>query len=240
MNQVDEGFPILTKPVYLKETAVLLKWMQSLSFDELQSLWRCNDKLAALNYDRIRHMDLNRNLSPAVLSYEGLQYQYMAPAVFSDKGAEYIADHLRILSGFYGILSPFDGVTPYRLEMQAKAAVAGTKNLYEFWGDKIYRAVAGDIIVNLASEEYAKCVKKYLTAEDRMLTCVFGEITEGKVRQKGTLAKMARGSMVRFMAENEIDKKEDLKEFDGINYRFAAELSTKSTYVFEILSGKKK
>ena len=141
---------------------------------------------------------------------------------------------LRILSGFYGVLRPMDGVVPYRLEMQAKAKAAGTRNLYEFWGDDLYREVVDDsrIIVNLASVEYSRCVEKYLTPRDRFITCVFGELEQGKVVQKGVYAKMARGDMVRYMAEIEAEAPEQLRAFDRSGYRFDETRSTGTVYVF--------
>ena len=106
-------------PVFLDETKELLVWMRCLTFGQAKELWKCNDKIAEQNYRRFQEMDLERNLTPAVIAYEGIQYQYMAPAVFGGAQTDYIQEHLCILSGFYGVLKPFDGVTPYRLEMQA-------------------------------------------------------------------------------------------------------------------------
>ena len=111
-------------PDFLPETEVLCAALRSMDPAALQRLWRCNDRIAALNVRRLEEMDLRRNLTPAILAYEGIQYQYMAPGVFSREEYAYVQTHLRILSGFYGLLRPFDGVTPYRLEMQAKLAVA--------------------------------------------------------------------------------------------------------------------
>lgn len=223
-----------TTPVFLEETKELLEWFRKLSFEEAKKLWNCNEKIASQNYERIQKMDLEAQLTPAILSYEGIQYQYMAPAVFEEKAMEYIQEHLRILSGFYGVVRPLDGIRPYRLEMQAKAKVNGTKDLYGFWKDKIYRQVAGkgETILNLASKEYSKCVEDYLGPEDRCLTCVFGEWSDGKVRQKGTLAKMARGEMVRYMAEESIEDVRMIQGFDRLGYRFRPSLSSEDTYVF--------
>lgn len=86
-------------------------------------------------------IDLHRNLTPALIAYDGIQYTYMAPAVFEDGQFDYVQEHLRILSGFYGVVKPMDGVVSYRLEMQAKARVAGYRNLYDFWADDLYREV---------------------------------------------------------------------------------------------------
>ena len=125
-------------PVFLNETEQLLAWMRRLSYEDAKAVWKCNDKIAEQNYKRVQEMDLRKNLTPAVIAYEGIQYQYMAPAVFGGAETDYIQEHLRILSGFYGVLRPFDGVTPYRLEMQARASEAG--DLYRFWGDRLYRS----------------------------------------------------------------------------------------------------
>lgn len=110
-----------------------------MSYTELQQLWQCNAEIAALNHRRLQNMELHNNLTPAVLAYDGIQYQYMASRVFENSQLDYVAGHLNILSGFYGILKAMDGVVPYRLEMQAKLKVDGCRDLYEFWGDKIYQ-----------------------------------------------------------------------------------------------------
>ena len=217
-------------PVFLKEAEQLLEWMRRLSFAEAKALWKCNDKIAEQNYKRFQEMDLRKNLTPAVIAYEGIQYQYMAPAVFGGAETEYIREHLRILSGFYGVLKPFDGVVPYRLEMQAKASEAG--DLYRFWGEKLYREAADEVILNLASKEYSRCIEKYLRPENLFLTVTFGELIGGKVKQKGTFAKMARGEMVRYLAENQVEEPQGIKGFDRLDYHFAEELSTETEYVF--------
>lgn len=234
MNTDTDIFHYRQLPAFLDETERLLSWMQKLSFEELKSLWHCNEQIAKLNYRRIREMDLRGNLTPALVSYEGIQYQYMAPRVFTRREWDYAEEHLWILSGFYGALRSFDGVVPYRLEMQAKAHVGGVKNLYDYWGNRLYQKIQSkdDGIVNLASKEYSKCIEKYLKPEDKFLTCVFGEWKGGKIIQKGTQAKMARGEMVRFMAENRIENVEEIKNFTRLGYRFSERLSSGQEYIF--------
>ena len=131
-------------------------------------------------------------------------------------------------------MEPMDAVTPYRLEMQAKANVAGTKNLYDFWGDSLYEEVrdSSGIIVNLASKEYSKCIEKYLTPEDTYITCIFAEQVGEKLVQKGVYAKMARGDMVRFMAERNIEDPKDMQAYNRLGYTFSPEHSTESNFVF--------
>lgn len=123
---------------------------------------------------------------------------------------------------------------PYRLEMQAKVKVGEVKDLYEFWGEKLYREVRGGdgVILNLASKEYSKCIEKYLTPKDIFVTCIFGEMKDGKVIQKGTQAKMARGEMVRFMAEHGMKKVEEIRAFDRLNYQYEETLSSEKEYIF--------
>ena len=111
-----DSFAIDSLPAFLEQTERLKAVLQSMSPKTLQSLWKCNDAIAKLNIERLEHMDLHRNLTPAILSYEGIQYRYMAPGVMEAAHLDYLRGHLRILSGFYGLLRPFDGVTPYRLE----------------------------------------------------------------------------------------------------------------------------
>lgn len=221
-------------PAFLDETEQLMSYIQALSYEEAQKLWCCNDKIAELNFRRFQKMNLKKNLTPALISYEGIQYQYMAPRVLTQQEWEYVQEHLRILSGFYGVLKPLDGVTPYRLEMQAKAKVNGKKNLYDFWENKLYEKIKDTdrTILNLASKEYSQCIEKYLEPEDTYVTCIFGEWKNGKVIQKGTLAKMARGEMVRFMAEHNIKELEEIKTFGRFNYHFEEKLSSDTEYVF--------
>lgn len=189
-----------------------------------------------INYDRVVNMDLNYRLTPALFSYEGIQYQYMGARVLSQDALEYLQDNLRILSGFYGILKPLDGVVPYRLEMQSKFINYKNKDLYEYWDDKIANSLfeETDLIINLASKEYSKCVEKYLknSPSTKFITCVFGEIKGDKVIEKGTLAKMARGEMVRYLAQNNIYDLEGLKRFDKLGYKYSQEKSNEKTYVF--------
>ena len=222
-------------PTFIDKTAEILSWMKSKSKEELKTIWKCNDKITEQNFNRFGNMDLYNMLTPAVLSYEGIAFQYMAPSVFEDRQFEYIQNHLRILSAFYGVLKPMDGVTPYRLEMQARVGIGDTKNLYEYWGNLLYRSVIDDsrFIINLASKEYSKYIEKYLTPQDRYISITFCELSEDKMVTKGTYAKMARGEMVRFMAENNIENPVEIQKFDRLGYLFRFDLSSDSEYVFE-------
>ena len=229
-----DSFPYRDLPKFLTNTEEICGQLQSMSYEELKKLWKCNDQIAELNVRRLRDMDLLGPLTPAVLAYEGIQYQYMAPGVFTDQEYAYIQEHLRILSGFYGVLRPFDGVTPYRLEMQAKRKIGERKDLYSYWGDRLAKTLFAetDCILNLASKEYSICVSKYLPDTVRFITCVFGEEKDGKVIEKGTMCKMARGEMVRYMAQHQVSAPEQVKSFHRLNYRFDESHSDDNTYIF--------
>ena len=221
-------------PAFLEQTEEIAAQLKQMSAEQLQKLWKCNDQIAGLNVERLQKMDLKRCLTPAILAYEGIQYQYMAPKVFTDQQLVYVQEHLRILSGFYGMLRPLDGVVPYRLEMQAKLATGGAKDLYGYWGDRMAAQLAKetDCVLNLASKEYSQSVAKHLPASVRFVTCVFGSLVNGKIVEKGTMCKMARGEMVRFLAEEQITDPEDVKGFDRQNYRYAPAYSDENTFVF--------
>ena len=230
-----DSFTCIGFPVFLDKTEKLKDWISGLTYEQQKALWACNDKIAQQNAERFAQMDLRKNLTPAILAYDGIQYTYMAPAVFEDGQYEYVQAHLRILSGFYGVLKPMDGVVPYRLEMQAKvSSIDQCKNLYDFWGDSLYQEVRDDggIIINLASKEYSRCLEKYLQPEDRFITCIFGEPKGDKIVQKGVYAKMARGEMVRFMAGIHAEEPGQIKTFNWSGYHFDPGRSSDTEFVF--------
>ena len=229
-----DSFAVDGLPQFLEQTEQLKATLQGMSPKELQSLWKCSDAIASLNIERLALMDLRRNLTPAVMAYEGIQYRYMAPGVMAAAHLNYLREHLRILSGFYGLLRPFDGVTPYRLEMQARLPVDGCRDLYQFWGDRMARQLASetDLVLNLASKEYSKAVEPHLPKSVRFITCTFGAWKGGKVIEKGTQCKMARGEMVRWLAERNIADAADVQAFDRLDYQLQPSLSTEDHKVF--------
>lgn len=140
--RIDDDFPAeVSLPLLLEKTEQIKEYLQSLEPEELKEIWKCNDRLVQENTQRLKQMNLQNRLTPAVIAYEGIQYQTMAPGVMEQNSLAYLKEHLYILSGFYGILRAFDGVVPYRLEMQAKMKWQW-KTLYEYWGDSLYRILA--------------------------------------------------------------------------------------------------
>ncbi|MEE1502200.1 MAG: YaaA family protein [Collinsella sp.] len=252
MRAVQDAFEVLGIPPFVRETARLHRALLDIERNEgragLQALWNVSDRLLTTCLDTLHEFmpvlsdtdladpDIARRISPAIMSYHGIQYQSMAPEVMDAAQLAWLQDHLWILSGLYGCIRPFHAVEPYRLEMGAKLAVDDARDLYAFWSDKLARAIApagsNTTIVNLASVEYAKAVLPHLAGDATAVTCLFGEgIRNGKPIQRSTASKKARGSMVRWMAENKVEDAGRLTEFN-IGYRHAPELSCPGTLVF--------
>lgn len=240
MNVVDAALPVRSEPRFLERTRELMEAVQALDYAEAQALWKCSDKLAQQNFDRFAQMDLARASTPAVIAYEGIQYQHLAPRVMDERCLDYLDRHLRILSGFYGVLRPFDAVLPYRLEMQARLSVGGARDLYAYWGSSLAEALADDlapaepvaagaahdaaarrVVLNLASVEYARAVTPHAAAAGlTVLTCLFGQEREGKFVQRSTEAKAARGAFVRWLAERGVEDLAELPAFAERGYRW--------------------
>lgn len=223
-----------SQPQFLAKTTKILTELKKLSYQEAKDLWKCNDKLTQENYERIEKAELTKHTVPAIMSYKGLQYQYMAPDLLTEKELRYLQENLRILSGFYGVLRPFDGIIPYRLEMQAPLSVDGFNNLYQFWSNNLYDVLSSnhEPIINLASKEYSKTITPFLNENQQMIEIVFAQIIDNKLKIKATLAKMARGEMVRFLAENNVTTLDGIKAFNHPNYLYSDEHSTENKFVF--------
>ena len=229
-----DGFPVQALPQFIGQAERLRARLLELSYAQLRTLWRCSDRIAGPCYAALQHQSLRQSLTPAILSFQGIQYQYMAPGVFSDAELHYVQEHVRILSGFYGLLRPLDGVTPYRLEMQARLEVDGCRDLYAFWGGRLARQLAEEtrLVVDLASREYSKSVLPHLPADVRTVTCVFGTLSDGRVLEQGTQCKMARGEMVRYLADCGGQDVQALRGFDRLRYVYCPERSDETRLVF--------
>ncbi len=231
MRVDSDTFPARSTPAFIDRALDLQSRLKSLDRAELKKIWVCSDKLVDKSIEFLSN-DLDRALTPAIIAYDGIQYQYMAPSVFTMDELDYLSSNLRILSGLYGVLRPFDSVAPYRLEMQAKFPSKG--GLYTYWGDAIYKNVVDDshVIINLASEEYAKTVRQHLTKDDHFIDFYFAEVVDGKLVEKGVYAKIARGEMVRYLASIKAENLESIKEFTSSGYSFSAEYSDENRFVF--------
>ncbi len=200
-----------------------------------------SDKLADLNFQRYQAFQPPFNLGnakQAALAFMGDTYVGLQAATLGEDDLAYAQDHLRIISGLYGLLRPLDLIQPYRLEMGTKFPVARKPDLYGFWNGTLAPALdaateghADATIVNLASNEYIKAIDKK-KLKSPVITAVFKEIKDGQTRVIGMFAKQARGMMARHMIENRVDRPEGLKDFNSGGYAYRDDLSDDANFVY--------
>ncbi len=230
-----------TEPALMHESAQLIAQLRQYTPADIASLMSLSDKLAGLNVARYagwQPVSTPENARPALLAFNGDVYSGLAAQDFNDADLDVAQQHLRILSGLYGLLRPLDLLQPYRLEMGTRLANARGKDLYAFWGDIITdhlnQALAeqgDDLLLNLASDEYFKSVHvKKLSG--RVITPVFQDEKNGKYKIISFYAKKARGLMARYLVKNRITQPEQLLNFDAEGFAFCAELSTENKLVF--------
>ncbi len=229
-------------PEYLGFTKHLAEILRKKSPSQLSKLMKINPELAQLNFERFQQWELpfdGKNATPAVFSYTGEVFRGLEASSLKKTDVSFAQDHLRILSGFYGVLRPLDLILPYRLEMgQAGISAGKAKNLYDFWRplitsalNKAFEIQKDDVLINLASNEYFKSIdKKALHA--RVITPVFKEYKNGKAVIVTMYAKKARGMMTRFMIQNKLTKPDELKLFDAEGYYYAPDLSNDREMTF--------
>ncbi|MGN1272233.1 MAG: peroxide stress protein YaaA [Lactobacillus sp.] len=229
-----DSFPVQSKPEFLDKTRILEHFLKSRTKDQLETLWHASPKITEQSIQQLKNMDLDEYLTPAIMAFSGIQYQYIAPDIFTQEALDYVQENLRILSGFYGMLKPFDGVCPYRLELNTKMIGFRDYSLYHFWGDEIANSLFKEdkVVVNLASKQYARLIKPYLNDDRQMITIDFQEYKNDKWKTVGVHAKMARGEMVRFIAERQIKNPADLRDFHDFDFQFVPEVSSDDHYIF--------
>lgn len=230
-----------TQPELLKDAEVLAQQMRKIAPHELSALMKISDKLGQLNYDRYQTWErpfTAKNARPAVLTFAGDVYQGLATADFSSDDFAFAQQHLRILSGLYGVLRPLDLMQAYRLEMGTRLENDRGKGLYAFWGsiitDKLNKQIKkldAEALVNLASNEYFKSIKiKELQVP--VIEPVFKDWKNGQYKIISFFAKKARGLMSAYMIKNRLTTAEDLKTFDSSGYQFNAAMSSEFKWVF--------
>ncbi|MEJ2003708.1 MAG: peroxide stress protein YaaA [Cyclobacteriaceae bacterium] len=230
-----------TKPDFKTEANKLVKIMREKSAADLQKQMDISQDLATLNAERFDNFSLTRRPSyakQAAFAFKGEVYRGLDIDSLDKPEWNYLQEHLRILSGLYGLLRPFDLIQPYRLEMGTKMNTQDFSSLYEYWGDKITRKLNRALkefeqpaLINLASQEYFKAVKPE-KVKAPVINIDFREYKNGDYKVIAVYAKKARGLMVRFMAENKLDDPEDLKGFDYEGYAFNDQLSGENSLVF--------
>lgn len=230
-----------TKADFLKESKQLIGELRALSPHGISSLMSISDKLGVLNYDRFAAWKTPftpANAKQAIFAFQGDVYTGMQADAFSAEDIAFAQNHLRILSGLYGLLRPLDLMQAYRLEMGTSFANARGKNLYEFWGDTITQAInkqlkqlQSDVVINLASTEYFGAVKPKLLNAD-IITPVFKDQKNGQYKIISFFAKKARGMMAAYIIQNRITQPENIKHFTTAGYQFQPAMSSKSEWVF--------
>jgi len=230
-----------TKARLLDESEILMETLKQLAPHEISSLMSISDKLGVLNYQRNQDWAqpfTNKNARQAVLAFKGDVYIGLDAYSFDDDDFAFAQEHLRILSGLYGLLKPLDLIQPYRLEMGTKLANPRGSNLYEFWGkiisgelNKVLKKQGTQHIINLASNEYFKSVNKADLAGE-VITPVFKDWKTDKYKIISFYAKKARGLMSAYIIKNKISDVEKIKGFDSEGYRFAPDSSSDSEWVF--------
>ncbi|MDR3056726.1 MAG: peroxide stress protein YaaA [Prevotella sp.] len=229
-----------TTPLYGKEAKGLYKSMEGISVEEIASLMSINPQMAHDVYQYIHAFPLSKTpQKQAAFAYNGIAYKGLNAETFTTEELDFAQKHLVHISGLYGILKPLDLIKPYRLEMQIPIVNYKGKDLYAFWTDTISNYLAkqmkadDNILINLASKEYAKAVnKKLLPKGHRIITPIFKQQTDKGYKQIVVYAKKARGMMSRFIIQNQLTDVEHLKAFDTEGYGFAPQLSDDKEWVF--------
>lgn len=236
--------PVVTDnsmPEFIDESALLIKELKKLSLKDVAELMGISDKLAALNVARYAEWSKKfstKNSKQAILAFNGDVYEGLDAATLSKKQLKFSQDHLRVLSGLYGVLRPLDLMQPYRLEMGTSLPNSRGKDLYSFWGDRVTLKLKEEldnhknpILLNLASDEYFKVVKpRVLNTE--IVSPVFQDEKDGKFKIISFYAKRARGLMARYIVENGIDTSRDILSFNLEGYKYAPKESSASKPVF--------
>lgn len=228
-------------PRMMTDSMRLVNNLKKKSSNKLQKLMSISKNLADLNVERYQAFseDFNaENSKPAVLAFKGDVYLGLEANEFSDKDMEFAQDHLRILSGLYGLLRPLDLMQPYRLEMGTTLKTTRGKNLYEFWKDRITNLLNEDlenhenkVIINLASQEYFKAINKKKLAGD-LITINFKEWRNGELKFVSFNAKKARGLVSKYIIQNKINDAESIKGFDTEGYYYSEENSSEKEWLF--------
>ena len=225
-------------PVFIEKTKIITKVIQQYTQEELQDLMKIKEPLAIQVKRQFESILFDEYGTSAIETYDGLQFKYMNISTLNESDLEYILQHVRILSGFYGIVKPMDSIYPYRLEMQTKMSVDEHKNLYEYWENVIVEEIQKEIknhtcsyVINLASKEYDKAIRKRMSGEN-FIDVIFQVEKKGKRKVEATASKMARGKMIRFAAQHKIERVEQLYEFCEDGYCLDQNLTNQQQIVF--------
>lgn len=228
-----------SKPIFINDSQDLINNLISLKKRDISSLMNLSQDLTDLNFERYKNWTINHNMKnsrPAITCFEGDVYKELKVDEFSELDLKYLQNHVRILSGLYGILKPFDLIQAYRLEMGTKLKSKKGDNLYQFWGEKINKSLQNDLkdksyLINLSSNEYYRSIV-HKKIKEEIITPIFLDEKKGKYKVISFFAKRARGAMTNYIIKNRIENVDDLKNFNGLGYKFNSKKSTDGDLVF--------
>ena len=230
-----------TQPDFLDDSKALIEVLKGYDVDDIGKLMSISEKLSVLNHDRYSAFEFpftTDNARPAIFAFKGDVYRDLELNEYSEEDFDFLQNHVRILSGLYGVLRPLDLMQPYRLEMGTKLANDRGSNLYQFWGSRIseklnqeIEALDDDVLLNLASDEYFGAVDTG-TFRGRVVKVHFLDFKKDRYKIVSFYAKRARGLMANYIARNHIDDVESVKAFDVAGYYFSEERSAKDELVF--------
>lgn len=235
-----EGSWNLTLPQCEEYSKKIVDVIRSMSVEDIMKCMKVNESIAQQTKDKFDSVRFDREGVPALFAYDGIQYKNIGAMDLDDEDIEYANDHIRIISGLYGVLRPLDSIYPYRLELLTKLAIDEHKDLYHYWGSKIYETIIGvrdenkkTTIINLASSEFSKAIASYVDENvDDYVTITF-QVQKGERRKvESTASKKARGQMVQYIIKNKLKDKEELKSFAADGFEFRNDLSSDKEYVF--------
>lgn len=217
-------------PQLLARTEQIRKEVLKKDLYELMEMWGCSEKIAEVNQKRFAEMNLSENLMCAIERYTGMQYQSLDYASLNETQKAYILKHVWIPDAFYGLLKADDGIVPYRMDFHTQIQINGRKDLYEYWKDLPSSLIKDDVLINLASDEYAKAILPYY--KGNVINIRFARYKNGKLVSASTLAKKARGTFLRWMAVNSMESLEQMKDFDLDGFHYEKDVSNESCFVF--------
>ncbi len=234
MKESEFSFNIETVPHFISESNLIRSKLMSFSIDDLKNVYSCSDAIAKSAYSFLR----KTYSAQALLAYDGIQYKYLSANTLKQKELDYLSNNLFILSALYGALKPTDLINFYRLELINNLLIEN-KNLYEFWSNKVAQYIASfnEIIINLCSKEYSKLIEPFVN-KDKFVNVYFYEKEGDKLVEKGVYAKMARGAMVKYLAQNQISDIQDIKNFNDLGYKFDEKISDLNNLKFVRFSNK--
>lgn len=225
-------------PLFQKEIQELVQKLKQLSPDQISKLMSLSEKLTELNFQRFQDFNPQKftsdNSKPALLAFEGDVYRDIDSIHYSKEDWDFANQHLRTISGLYGLLRPTDNIQPYRLEMKTKLPTKNAKDLYEFWGAKLAEQINSEghtTLINLASNEYSKALIPHLKNID-LINISFKDKKKDKYRVIAIYSKFARGNMANQIIKQRITKPEQLKDLNVDGYKFNKQMSTDKEYVF--------